>query len=66
MIYRDTQKAYVAGVASGMAQYYDVPVTLVRALFIVTSFLLGLGILAYMYFILIMDANDGQTHLHFQ
>jgi phage shock protein C len=66
MIYRNTEKGYIAGVAAGIAEYYDVPVRLVRLLFIVTSFLMGLGILAYMYFILITDEQSGQSHLKFQ
>ncbi len=66
MIYRNQEKGYVAGVAAGIAEYYDIPVSLVRTLFVLTSFILGAGVLAYMYLILIMAQQDGQTHLNFR
>jgi phage shock protein PspC (stress-responsive transcriptional regulator) len=66
MIYRNIEKGYVAGVAAGISEHYNVPVTMIRAMFVITSFLMGLGILAYMYFILITDEQSGQTHLRFQ
>ncbi|MBX4191261.1 MAG: PspC domain-containing protein [Candidatus Doudnabacteria bacterium] len=66
MIYRNIEKSYIAGVASGIAEHYQVPVSLVRGLFVVTSFFLGLGVLVYMYLILITDSDTGQTHLNFQ
>ncbi|MBX4186788.1 MAG: PspC domain-containing protein [Candidatus Doudnabacteria bacterium] len=66
MIYRNQNKGYIAGVAAGIAEGYDVPVSLIRALFVALSFLAGLGILFYMYLILIMDDQTGQTHLDFQ
>lgn len=66
MIYRNQNKGYIAGVAAGISEAYEIPVSLVRLLFVITSFLLGLGVLAYMYMILIMDEQSGQTHLDFQ
>lgn len=66
MIYRNQNKGYLAGVSAGIAEAYDIPVSLVRSLFILTSFILGLGVFAYMYLTLIMAERDGQTHLNFR
>ncbi|HEX9503158.1 MAG TPA: PspC domain-containing protein [Patescibacteria group bacterium] len=66
MIYRNQEKGIVAGVAAGISETYDVPVSFIRAFFVFSSFILGLGILAYMYLILITAERDGQTHLDFQ
>jgi phage shock protein PspC (stress-responsive transcriptional regulator) len=47
---RNTQAGKVAGIAAGFADYFDVDVVLVRALFVVAIILTGLfpGILAYL------------------
>src|ERR1700681_1230072 len=57
---RLTRPAYgrkLAGVCSGLAQYFDVDVTLVRLLFAVsTIFTCGLGLLAYIVAWIIMPS----------
>jgi phage shock protein C len=37
----------IAGVCLGVAEYFDVDVTLVRLVWLVTSFMTGIGLLAY-------------------
>ena len=37
----------IAGVCLGMAEYFDVDVTLVRLLFLITAILTGVGLIAY-------------------
>jgi len=37
----------IAGVCAGVAEYFDLDVTLVRVLWLITSFMTGLGLLAY-------------------
>jgi phage shock protein C len=37
----------IAGVCLGMAEYFDVDVTLVRLLFLLTAILTGVGLIAY-------------------
>jgi len=37
----------IAGVCAGIAEYFDLDVTLVRVLWLVTSFMTGVGLLAY-------------------
>ena len=44
ILYRDTDDVVIAGVASGLAKYFNIDVVIVRLLFIVTAFLNGIGI----------------------
>ena len=46
-LYRSTKDKMLGGVAAGLAEYFDIDPTLVRVLFVVTLFLGGTGILAY-------------------
>ena len=46
--YRSTTEKKIAGVCGGIADYFDVDVTLVRALLIGLSFLGGWGIIVYL------------------
>jgi len=42
---RDNRK--IAGVCAGVAEYFDLDVTLVRVLWLLVSFMTGIGLLAY-------------------
>ena len=56
-LYRNTQDKKLAGVCSGLAEYFDIDVTLVRVAFIV-AVLAGLsGILAYIIFWIVVPAK---------
>jgi len=46
-LYRDTEDAWLAGVASGLAAYTGIDVLLVRVAFIITTFAWGFGPIAY-------------------
>lgn len=46
-LFRDTDDAWLAGVASGLAAYTGIDVLLVRVLFVLSIFLSGAGIIAY-------------------
>lgn len=46
-MFRDTEKKVVGGVASGVAAYFGTDTTLIRILFIVFTFIGGLGIIVY-------------------
>lgn len=45
-LYKDPEDKQIAGVASGIAKYFDIDTTLVRAIWIVLAFG-GVGILLY-------------------
>jgi phage shock protein PspC (stress-responsive transcriptional regulator) len=55
-LYRDTDDAIIAGVASGIARYFDVDPVIVRLAFAVSIFFSGIGILAYIILWLIVPA----------
>ena len=46
-LYRSTTDKMLAGIAGGLAEYFDIDSTLIRVLFILTVFLGGGGIFAY-------------------
>jgi len=45
--YRDTEDVIIAGVASGIARYFDVDPVIVRVLFVISIFFNGFGFFAY-------------------
>ena len=46
-LYRSNKDKMLGGVAGGLAEYFDMDPTLVRVIFIITLFLGGTGVLAY-------------------
>jgi phage shock protein PspC (stress-responsive transcriptional regulator) len=45
--YRDSEKGYLGGVASGLGEYFDIDPLWIRLAFIVLAFAKGLGVLIY-------------------
>ncbi len=58
-VYRDTQARMIAGVCSGLGEYFDADPTLVRLAFVVLSFFHGLGILLYLILWVITPVHMG-------
>lgn len=46
-LYRSNKDKMLGGVAGGLAEYFDMDPTLVRVIFIITLFLGGTGVIAY-------------------
>ena len=46
-LYRSAKDKMIGGVASGLAEYFDIDPTIVRVLFVISLFLGGTGIIAY-------------------
>lgn len=46
-LYRTTNEKYIAGVAGGLGEYFDIDPTFVRLAFVILAFFSGLGLLAY-------------------
>jgi phage shock protein C len=46
-LYRSTKDRMLGGVAGGLAEYFEIDSTLVRILFVITLFIGGTGIIAY-------------------
>ncbi len=58
-LYRNEHDKTVAGVASGLAEYMQIDVTIVRLLFVLTTiFLAGSGILAYIILWIVAPVNN--------
>jgi phage shock protein C len=53
-LYRCRQDRMLAGVASGMAEYFEVDPTLIRILWLISIFFGGLGLFAYIVLAIIM------------
>lgn len=53
-LYRCRQNRVLAGVASGIAEYFDIDPTVVRLLFILSIFFGGLGLFAYVVMAIVM------------
>lgn len=51
---RSTTDKMVAGVCGGLAEYFDIDATLVRALFVIVTLLGGSGLLIYIILWLVM------------
>ncbi len=47
-LYRSRGERMIAGVCGGLAEYFDLDVTLIRLVFVVATLLGGHGILAYL------------------
>ncbi len=57
-LYRDTDDAIIAGVASGIARYFDIDPVIVRLIFAVSIFFSGIGIFAYIILWLVVPAAE--------
>lgn len=55
---RSTTNDQLAGVAAGLANYFDIDVTIVRLLFVLFTLMGGPGILAYIVLAIIMPAEE--------
>ncbi|MCK4454225.1 PspC domain-containing protein [Candidatus Parcubacteria bacterium] len=58
-VYRSRKDRIIAGVAGGIAEYFDIDVVLVRAIFILLTLIHGVGILLYIILMIIIP-KEGQ------
>ncbi|HRP02640.1 MAG TPA: PspC domain-containing protein [Candidatus Kapabacteria bacterium] len=56
-LYRNKQNKMLAGVASGLADYFEVDPVIIRALFIIITLAYGIGVLAYIVLWVIVPAG---------
>ncbi len=64
-LYRNKQNKMIGGVASGMADYFEVDPVLVRALFIIITIAYGIGLLAYIVLWIIIPSNEIEEQYNF-
>lgn len=48
ILYRDDENKRIGGVCQGLSDYFDIDVSIIRILAIVSIFLSGLGLIAYL------------------
>lgn len=61
-LYRNEHDKVLAGVSSGLADYLDIDVTVVRLLFVLTvCFMLGLGLLIYIILWIVLPVNNNPS-----
>jgi phage shock protein PspC (stress-responsive transcriptional regulator) len=58
-LYRIPKDGKIAGVCAGLADYFDMDVTLMRVLFVVGAFLGSAGFWIYLILILVMPVSGG-------
>lgn len=61
-LFRNEHDKMIAGVASGLAEYMQIDVTIIRLLFVISvPFLAGAGLIAYIIMWIIVPVNDDPT-----
>lgn len=58
-LYRSRQNKLLAGVAGGIAEYFDIDPVIVRALFVVSTIGWGISLIAYLVLWIIVPINRG-------
>lgn len=67
MLYRDSERKIIGGVASGIAAFFDIDPVIIRALFIVSIFFGGAGIFVYiLLWIIVPEAKTPSQKLTMQ
>ncbi len=59
-LYRSRKTGIIAGVCSGLAEYFDMDPVLIRILFVVAIFITGLGLVAYFIAWIIMPEKESE------
>ncbi|MFA5070584.1 MAG: PspC domain-containing protein [Patescibacteria group bacterium] len=59
-LYRSNKDKIIAGVCAGLAEYFDLDVTLVRIIFVVIVLAGGAGVLAYVILWIVVPQNPGE------
>jgi phage shock protein C len=57
-LYRDTENQKLFGVCSGLSDYFDVDVTLIRVLWLVAVFAAGTGLLLYLILAIVVEPKS--------
>jgi len=63
-LYRSRKEKMLSGVAGGIAEYFDLDPTLVRILFIVTLFMGGSGVVAYIILWIVVPEAPFVSEVH--
>jgi len=56
-LYRSRDERWLAGVCGGIGNYFDIDATVIRVIFVLTSFIFGGGLWIYLILWIIMPLN---------
>ncbi len=57
-LYRDTENKKISGVCSGLSDYFDIDVTLIRVIWLVLLLCAGTGLLAYIIMAIVVEPKE--------
>ncbi len=57
-LYRDTENKKIFGVCSGLSDYFDVDVTLIRVIWLILLLCAGTGLLAYLIMAIVVEPKE--------
>lgn len=60
-LYRSGKNRYIAGVAGGLGEYFNIDPTIIRIIFVIIALFGGSGILLYLLLWMIMPPAEGTT-----
>jgi phage shock protein PspC (stress-responsive transcriptional regulator) len=60
-LYRSRSDRYLGGVCGGIAEYFNIDSNLTRILFVIGSFLWGIGVVLYLAALILVPENPNQT-----
>lgn len=61
-LFRDSSNEVIGGVASGIANYFDVDVTIIRILFVLAAIFGGWGLIVYIIFWVAVPRDISKSH----
>ena len=61
-LYRPKKDRIVAGVCSGLAEYFQVDVVIIRLIFVLLTVSGGAGVLAYIILLIVMPEEEGESY----
>jgi phage shock protein C len=57
-LYRDERRKVIGGVCAGLADYFDIDIAIIRALFLLTFIFMGTGLMVYIVLWIVLPKKD--------
>jgi len=57
-LYRDERRKVIGGVCAGLADYFDIDIAIIRALFLLTFIFMGTGFMVYIVLWIVLPKKD--------
>lgn len=62
-LYRNSRERMIAGVCTGLADYFDIDPTIVRLVWVMAACMWGSGILAYLIAMIIIPSDNNPRYI---